>query len=139
MIKFIKVQLFWILMSSHFIEFSETSFRYPEQNPTSRDSINSVSFFIDSGEYVAIVGANGSGKTTLVKLIDGLLLPTGGKLEVGGVFLAEGVNLETDPQESGNCFPITGRPDRSHNGRRGHCIWSGKFWNANQRNACPGA
>ena len=75
-------------MSSHFIEFTETSFRYPEQNSTSNDCIKSVSFSIDSGEYVAIVGANGSGKTTLVKLIDGLLIPTGGKLEVGGVLLA---------------------------------------------------
>ena len=91
-------------LNSHFIEFSETSFRYPEQNPTSRDSINSVSFIIDSGEYVAIVGANGSGKTTLVKLIDGLLLPTGGKLEVGGVFLAEGVNLEKIRRKVGIVF-----------------------------------
>ena len=91
-------------MSSHFIEFSETSFRYPEQIPTSRDSINSVSFFIESGEYVAIVGANGSGKTTLVKLIDGLLLPTGGRLEVGGVFVAEGVNLEQIRRKVGIVF-----------------------------------
>ena len=91
-------------MNSHFIEFSETSFRYPEQNPTSRDSINSVSFIIDSGEYVAIVGANGSGKTTLVKLIDGLLLPTSGKLEIGGVLLVEGVNLEKIRRKVGIVF-----------------------------------
>jgi energy-coupling factor transporter ATPase len=91
-------------VSSHFIEFTETSFRYPEQNPTSKDSIKSVSFSIDSGEYVAIVGANGSGKTTLVKLIDGLLLPTGGKLEVGSVLLAEGTNLENIRRKVGIVF-----------------------------------
>ncbi len=91
-------------MSSHFIVFSETRFRYPEQNPVSEDSIKSVSFSIDSGEYVAIVGANGSGKTTLVKLIDGLLLPTGGKLEVGGVLLAEGTNLENIRKKVGIVF-----------------------------------
>jgi energy-coupling factor transport system ATP-binding protein len=91
-------------VSSHFIEFSETSFRYPEQNPTSKDSINSVSFSIDSGEYVAIVGANGSGKTTLVKLIDGLLLPTGGKLEVGDVLITEGTNLENIRKKVGIVF-----------------------------------
>jgi energy-coupling factor transport system ATP-binding protein len=91
-------------VSSHFIEFTETSFRYPEQNPTSKDCINSVSFSIDSGEYVAIVGANGSGKTTLVKLIDGLLIPTYGKLEVGGVFLQEGINLEPIRRKVGIVF-----------------------------------
>jgi energy-coupling factor transporter ATP-binding protein EcfA2 len=91
-------------VSSHFIEFSETRFRYPEQNPVSEDCIKSVSFSIDSGEYVAIVGANGSGKTTLVKLIDGLLLPTGGKLEVGGVLLAEDTNLEMIRKKVGIVF-----------------------------------
>ena len=63
-----------------------------------------MSFFIDSGEYVAIVGANGSGKTTLVKLIDGLLLPTSGKLEIGGVLLVEGVNLEKIRRKVGIVF-----------------------------------
>jgi energy-coupling factor transporter ATPase len=91
-------------VSSHFIEFSETRFRYPEQNPVSEDCIKSASFSIDSGEYVAIVGANGSGKTTLVKLIDGLLLPTGGKLEVGGVLLSEGTNLENIRKKVGIVF-----------------------------------
>jgi energy-coupling factor transport system ATP-binding protein len=91
-------------VNNHFIEFFETCFRYPDQNPSSKDSIKSVSFSIDSGEYVAIVGANGSGKTTLVKLIDALLLPTGGKLEVGGTLMIQGMNLEMIRRKIGIVF-----------------------------------
>ncbi|MGM9487344.1 peptidase domain-containing ABC transporter [Ideonella sp. YS5] len=44
---------------------------------------------IEAGESVAIVGPSGCGKTTLVKLMLGLLQPTAGRIEVGGVSLAD--------------------------------------------------
>ena len=46
--------------------------------------LKDVSFSIDKGDYVAILGANGCGKTTLLSILAGLRTPKGGKL-----FLAE--------------------------------------------------
>ncbi len=74
-------------MKNPFIEFRQVNYRYPEQNKETTDVLQAVDFSIDSGEYVAIVGANGSGKTTLVKIIDGLLLPSKGRVAVGGIDL----------------------------------------------------
>ncbi len=48
------------------LEFRNVSFRYPSAE---ENSINNVSFKINRGETVALVGVNGAGKTTLVKLM----------------------------------------------------------------------
>ena len=47
-------------------------------------ALNSVSFFVDKGERIAILGHNGSGKSTLVKILGGLQTPTEGKCLVKG-------------------------------------------------------
>ncbi len=62
------------------IEFSNVSFAYDKKN-----ILENVSFTIDDGEFIAIVGRNGAGKTTLMKLFNGLLKPTGGKVLVEGL------------------------------------------------------
>lgn len=43
-----------------------------------------ITFQVRRGEFLAIMGVNGSGKTTLLKLMEGLLLPTKGKIKVFG-------------------------------------------------------
>ena len=48
-------------------------------------AVMDVSFEIDKGEYVAIIGHTGSGKSTLVQHMNGLLKPTAGHITVGGV------------------------------------------------------
>lgn len=48
------------------------------------DVLRGLSLIVRSGEYVAIVGGNGSGKTTLAKLMNGLLRPKSGTVEVLG-------------------------------------------------------
>ena len=62
------------------IQLDHVSFAYPEQGP----SVNDVSFHVEDGEFVAILGANGAGKTTTVRLIDGLIRPTEGKVLING-------------------------------------------------------
>jgi ABC-type polysaccharide/polyol phosphate transport system ATPase subunit len=48
-------------------------------------ALRDVSFAIEPGEAVGLVGRNGSGKTTLLKLVSGILKPTGGTLAVDGL------------------------------------------------------
>ncbi len=47
-------------------------------------AVNEVSFSIDQGECVGIIGINGSGKSTLLKMITGILTPTNGTIAVNG-------------------------------------------------------
>ncbi|MBQ3396312.1 MAG: ATP-binding cassette domain-containing protein, partial [Synergistaceae bacterium] len=64
------------------IEVQSVSFSYDAKH-TGR-ALNSVSFFVDKGERIAILGHNGSGKSTLVKILGGLQTPTEGKCLVKG-------------------------------------------------------
>jgi ABC-type polysaccharide/polyol phosphate transport system ATPase subunit len=48
------------------------------------EALTDVSFRIEPGEAVGLIGRNGSGKTTLLKLIAGIFKPTGGQVAVGG-------------------------------------------------------
>ncbi|HEV8601934.1 MAG TPA: ABC transporter ATP-binding protein [Gaiellaceae bacterium] len=47
-------------------------------------ALRDVSFVIEPGEAVGLMGRNGSGKTTLLRLIAGIFGPTSGRLEAGG-------------------------------------------------------
>ena len=47
-------------------------------------AINNISFSVEKGEFIAIVGASGSGKSTLLHLIGGVDRPTSGKVYIDG-------------------------------------------------------
>ena len=48
-------------------------------------AVDNVSFSIDAGEMVGYIGANGAGKSTTIKMLTGILTPTAGEVEVGGL------------------------------------------------------
>ncbi len=79
---------------SHFsgeIEFKDVCFSYPGGEDL---TLKNVSFHIQPGEHVAILGRIGSGKTTLQKLILGLYRPSSGSILIDGVD-----NRQLDPAE----------------------------------------
>ena len=64
------------------IEFKNVSFKYPNSEQTALDN---VSFTIEAGEKVAIIGRIGSGKSTIAKLILRLYEPTSGSILIDGI------------------------------------------------------
>ena len=63
------------------IELDNISFSYDDKNKV----LDNISLKVKPGEKIAVVGSNGAGKTTLIKLICGLLHPTGGQILINGV------------------------------------------------------
>lgn len=72
------------------INFDHVNKKYGKQ-----DIIKDLSFSINQGEFITILGASGSGKTTTLKMINGLEKPNGGKISVLGQDLSQSnlVNL----------------------------------------------
>ncbi|MDR1032635.1 MAG: ABC transporter ATP-binding protein/permease, partial [Candidatus Nomurabacteria bacterium] len=68
------------------IEFRDVTFTYPmNTEPT----IKNVSFVVEPGEDIALVGENGSGKTTLIKLLLGVYQPDSGQVLIENVPLEQ--------------------------------------------------
>jgi ABC-2 type transport system ATP-binding protein len=55
--------------------------KYYDTRPAVRD----VELYVPVGEICGLIGPNGAGKTTLLKMLAGLLRPTSGKIEIGGI------------------------------------------------------
>ena len=68
------------------IRFEHVTFRYPGSE---RAILDDVSFTIQAGEKIALVGENGAGKTTIVKLLCGLYQPTSGQIWIDDCLLQE--------------------------------------------------
>jgi ABC-type multidrug transport system fused ATPase/permease subunit len=75
------------------IEFRNVSFRYPGESGTNPLVLQNLSFTINPGEKIAIVGVNGSGKTTLIKLLCRVYDPTEGNIFINGIDLRD-IHLE---------------------------------------------
>lgn len=65
----------------HSIEFSNVFFTYPASDT---ETIRNMSFKVNKGENIAIVGENGAGKTTAIKLLCGLYYPSEGDILING-------------------------------------------------------
>lgn len=68
------------------LAFDHVSFRYPEDD---HDTLSDISFEINAGEMIGIVGATGAGKSTMAQLIPRLFDPTQGEIRIGGVSIKE--------------------------------------------------
>ncbi len=78
------------------IEFRDVTYRYPGKE---EPALESVSFTIEPGETVALVGRNGAGKSTIVKLLGRLYDPTEGQILINGHDIRE-----YDPRELRSVF-----------------------------------
>ena len=65
---------------SEILSFENVRFTYTVDDEQSRPAVNNVTFSVQQGEWLSIVGHNGSGKSTIAKLICGLLAPNSGTI-----------------------------------------------------------
>lgn len=63
------------------IDFEHVSFTYPQDD---KETLSDVSFSVDAGQVVGIVGTTGSGKSTLAQLLPRLFDPDSGQIKIGG-------------------------------------------------------
>ncbi len=64
------------------VRFENVTFRYDTEQ--GRNALQNISFEVQAGQTLAIVGRSGSGKSTLVKLLQGLYYPTSGQVWIDG-------------------------------------------------------
>lgn len=69
-------------MKEQLLKFENVTYRYEDE---SEPALQSVSFGVEKGEFVVILGHNGSGKSTVAKLSNSIYLPTEGKVFVNGM------------------------------------------------------
>lgn len=62
----------------------------------SHDAVHSVSFCVEDGETLAVIGGSGSGKSTLLRLIIGLIRPTSGRIWIGDAEISQMSEAELD-------------------------------------------
>lgn len=74
---------------SEILAFQNVTFSYNSEEEQRQNAVSNVSFSINEGEWVAIVGHNGSGKSTLAKLMSGLLFPQEGEISIMKDLLTE--------------------------------------------------
>lgn len=75
-----------------------------EDERTVTRAIDDISLSIEKGSFVAIIGKNGSGKSTLAKNLNGLLVPTAGKIYVNGFDTADDSHIWDVRQSCGMVF-----------------------------------
>ena len=70
------------------IQVDHISYTYMTHTSLEKKALDDVSFTLEKGEFVALIGHTGSGKSTLAEHLNGLLHPMAGKVLVDGVDLA---------------------------------------------------
>ncbi|HEY4531965.1 MAG TPA: energy-coupling factor ABC transporter ATP-binding protein [Kurthia sp.] len=71
------------------LSLQNITFTYDPDQPIIKNAVDDVTFSVNEGEWIAIVGHNGSGKSTLARIINGLLFPQSGEVKVFGKMMNE--------------------------------------------------
>ncbi|MBE6924752.1 MAG: energy-coupling factor transporter ATPase [Ruminococcaceae bacterium] len=66
------------------LEIKNLSHVYSAGTPFEHKALDNVSFYVERGEFIGIIGHTGSGKSTLMQHMNGLLKPTGGQILLDG-------------------------------------------------------
>ena len=69
---------------SGYLRVNQVSKRFGSIGPTSSEVLHDVSFEIEQGDFVSLVGASGCGKSTLLQIMGGLMRPTSGEVFLDG-------------------------------------------------------
>lgn len=98
----------------HAYDVRSLRFRYQsKESNTTRWILDNVSFQVDEGEVLGVVGPNGSGKTSLLKVMARLMIPQQGQIDLFGQDLASLAQREVArivgvvPQDTQQLFPFT--------------------------------
>lgn len=75
------------------LELKNVCYTYGTDTPFEKKAVNDVSFSVNKGELIGIIGHTGSGKSTLVQMLNGLMKPTSGQV------LLDGVDIWDKPKE----------------------------------------
>ena len=90
---------------SEIIRIENMSFEYErDEDREPVKAIRDLSLCVEKGSFTAVIGKNGSGKSTLAKNLNGLLLPTGGKVFVKGWDTADEEHIWDVRQTAGMVF-----------------------------------
>ncbi len=71
-------------MRSVLLDLKNVTFDYILEDKQSLRAVNGLSLQVEEGEYIALIGPNGSGKSTLARLLNALIIPLFGEVNVDG-------------------------------------------------------
>lgn len=91
-------------MVKEMIKMDNVTYKYDSFGEDTLVAVDNVSLSINKGEFVVILGHNGSGKSTLAKLMNGLLLPTEGKVFVDNMDTEEEKYMWNIREKAGMVF-----------------------------------
>jgi len=86
------------------IDVRNLGYVYNADSPFRSDALKNISFTIEEGEFVGIIGHTGSGKSTLIQMFNGLLVPTSGTVTVNGISVEKGSKLKALRDQVGLVF-----------------------------------
>ena len=75
------------------LSVKDLSYIYSKDTPFQHTAVDQVSFDVELGDFIGIIGHTGSGKSTLVQMLNGLLKPSAGTITL------DGVNIWDKPKE----------------------------------------
>jgi energy-coupling factor transporter ATPase len=91
-----------------FLQIEKLSHAYFTKGQPPVEALRDISFTVERGEYLALIGANGSGKTTLALHLNGILLPTKGTVRVDGLETLDAQVLREIRRKVGMVFQSPG-------------------------------